>query len=224
METFLLRSRRVPVDHHAHERRVETVFDRELGEDGVGHALRDDDGADRDAGDQITVEPGRVVARKPRGEGEERLGEVPRVALGRDVLLDPSSDGGVFFDVGLGAGEGVGDGFATGDAIGEGVLLGRKSEQLASDAFRPVSEGGLFGLAVPGGVVRERVEGEGAGADGGVLLRPGRARHVVDRGIPRRRHLDFRDGYVERASEFERVSGVAYDVSTSRRWWERRIG
>ncbi len=42
----ILGSREEPIDQDTHEGRVETVFDRELGELGVGHALGDDDSTD----------------------------------------------------------------------------------------------------------------------------------------------------------------------------------
>ena len=45
----VLGRRKEPVDEHTHKGRVQAKLDLEIGELGVSHALRDDDGADGDA-------------------------------------------------------------------------------------------------------------------------------------------------------------------------------
>ena len=58
--------------------RVEGVFGRHPGQLGVGHALRDEDGADGQAGDDVEGQPARLVALQP---GEDGPGPTRRAGL-----------------------------------------------------------------------------------------------------------------------------------------------
>ena len=59
-----------PVDEHAHEGRVETIFGRELSQLGVCHALGHHDSTDRDTRDEIPNQPLEIVSQNPVGERE----------------------------------------------------------------------------------------------------------------------------------------------------------
>lgn len=85
----ILGSSEEPVDNDTHERGVETELGIELGEQGVGHALGNNDSADSDTGDQVTHEPLQVVVSDPVEEGEQRPDVLENFLAGGGQLHEP---------------------------------------------------------------------------------------------------------------------------------------
>ncbi|EGX95530.1 hypothetical protein CCM_00184 [Cordyceps militaris CM01] len=103
-----------PVNQDTHEGRVETIFDGELGKQGVGHTLRDDDGADGDACDflvrrtsnKVTNKPSDVVFANPLDKGKQVVYvEANSPPRGCD-FLEKLGHGRLALDEEIGVGEG----------------------------------------------------------------------------------------------------------------------
>lgn len=109
---YVLGSAEYPVGYDTHKGRVQTKLGLELGQDRIGRALRNNDGADGDAGDDVASEPLEVVAADPGEEGEEGLGEsgcspgrgqlgVEPLRNGRGMLAEAGRLGGGEADAGV---------------------------------------------------------------------------------------------------------------------------
>jgi hypothetical protein len=91
------------VNEHADEGRVEAVFGRKRGDDGIGHGLRDRNDADGNTRDEVTGQPCEVVAGDPREDREEArevVGDLYGMYKGEDDQREgkeiniPSAQGG----------------------------------------------------------------------------------------------------------------------------------
>ena len=75
-----------PIENKSHKRGVQAELGCKSGKKGVGHALRHNHKAYRDACDKISHEPRDIVVEYPSPEWEERLDIAANAVCGRNVI------------------------------------------------------------------------------------------------------------------------------------------